>query len=317
MYALIASDLALVETELLTIVQSPVQMLTDISVHLTRAGGKRLRPALYLLCARQSVNRVVEPITIAAAIELIHMATLVHDDVIDCAETRRGNPTANSQWGNHSSVLAGDFLFAKAFSLIAAQGNVQIIRILADVICSMSEGEIVQIRESFNSKQSEADYYARIAQKTADFIAGSLQCGAITAGMNPNEIEGLRLYGYNIGMAFQITDDILDFTASPEQLGKPVANDLRQGIITLPVIHAMEHSNYGQELRDMIASRNMNDKDIERGLSIVREAGSIDYAYQQVASYLHNACQVLPLSLDTAIRAALLEIADFVGLRKY
>ena len=317
MYAMIASDLVLVENELLTVIQTPVEMLTQISSHLTKAGGKRLRPALYLLCARQTTTPAVDPIAIAGAIELIHMATLVHDDVIDNAATRRGFPTANTQWGNHASVLVGDFLFSKAFSLVADQGNNQILKILADVICSMCEGEIIQIKESFNPLQSEADYYSRIAKKTADLIAGSIHCGAITAGMNSSDIQALRHYGHSIGMAFQITDDILDFTASTEQIGKPVANDLRQGIITLPVIHAIHHSNYRQQLKDSILRREMTDVDIERGLDIVHSTGSVAYSYSQVDRYLNEARQVLPASLDNATRKALLETANFVGLRKY
>lgn len=316
-YTMIASDLLLVEKELLTVIQTPEDMLTQIGAHLTKAGGKRLRPALYLLCARLSKAPLVDPIAVAAAIELIHMATLVHDDVIDNAATRRGIPTANVVWGNHPSVLAGDFLFAKAFSLVAAQGNSQIVSVLADVICSMCEGEIVQIKECFNSHQTEADYYARIAKKTADFIVGSIQCGAVTAGLSSGDIEALRIYGKGIGLAFQITDDILDFTASSKQLGKPAANDLRQGIITLPAIHAMMHSSHGQQLRDMIARRDMTDADIEQGLAIVHDAGSIEYAYSQVDRCLDEARRAVPASIDEITRRALWEVADLIGQRSY
>ena len=314
---MIASDLQLVENELLSVLNSPVEMLEKIGIHLTKAGGKRLRPALYLLCARLSDAPGVNPIAVASAIELIHMATLVHDDVIDNAETRRGIPTANTVWGNHPSVLAGDFLFAKAFSLVAAQGNNQIVSILAAVICSMCEGEIIQIKESFNHDQNEADYYARIAKKTADFIVGSIQCGAVTAGLNMKDTEALCSYGKNIGLAFQITDDILDFTASSEQLGKPTANDLRQGIITLPVIHAMEHSHYGQELKEIIFRREMTDNDIERGLAIVHDADSVEYSYAQVKKCIIEAKNVLPLTLEHRTRMTLLEIADLISYRKY
>lgn len=314
---MIDNDLQLVENELLSVIQTPIQTLEKIGTHLTKAGGKRLRPALFLLCARLSAVPAVSPIAVASAIELIHMATLVHDDVIDNAETRRGIPTANTVWGNHPSVLAGDFLFAKAFSLVASQGNSEIVGILASVICSMCEGEILQIKEAFNHKQIEADYYTRIAKKTADFIVGSIQCGAVAAGMNQSDTMALCTYGKNIGLAFQITDDILDFTASSQQLGKPTANDLRQGIITLPVIHAMDHSQYGHELREIIYRREMTENNIERALGIVQDAASIEYSYAKVKQCILEAKEALPVSLDEKIRTALLHVADLIGYRKY
>ena len=317
MYAMIAADMARVETELLTTIQTPVTMLQDFSVHLSKAGGKRLRPALYLLCARQSASPSVSPIAIAAAIELIHMATLIHDDVIDKSPTRRGIPTANALWGNHAAVLGGDFLFARAFSLVATEGDYNIIKILADVICALSEGEIIQMAETFNADQTEEGYYARIAKKTAEFIAGSIQCGALTADMTAEDVAAMRQFGYDIGMAFQIIDDILDITASSAQIGKPVANDLRQGVITLPVIHAIHHGPRGSELQDIIRRREMTASDIEICLTIMEEASSVPYSYRQVARYLDDARFVLPASLDKGIRAALLEVADFVGLRQY
>lgn len=316
-FAMVAGDLALVEAELLNAIQTPVEMLSDISAHLTKAGGKRLRPALYLLCAKQGPTTGSDKISVAVAIELIHMATLVHDDVIDNAATRRGIATANTQWGNHASVLSGDFLFAKAFSMVAAKGNSDVLKILADVVCSMCEGEIIQIKESFNADLLEADYYGRIAKKTADFIAGSARIGAITSKMSPTDIQALHQYGYALGMAFQITDDILDFTSSAQQLGKPAGNDLRQGIITLPIIHALRDRTSGQQLKELILQRKMNEADIKQGLAIIHNAGSIEYAYNQVAQYLQRAREALPQSLDSSVRTALLEVADFVGIRKY
>lgn len=316
-FAMVTSDLALVEAELLSVIQTPVQMLADISSHLTKAGGKRLRPALYLLCAKQGAVSNCDIISVAAAIELIHMATLVHDDVIDSAATRRGIATANAQWGNHASVLSGDYLFAKAFSIVAAKGSNEILRILADVISSMCEGEIVQIKESFNPDQLESDYYDRIAKKTADFIAGSARIGAISAGMSAADAQALHDYGYALGMAFQITDDILDFTSSVQQLGKPAGNDLRQGIITLPIIHALRNHTFGPQLREIILRRQMNEDDLKQGLAIVHKAGAIEYSYSQVSRYLQQARDILPHSLNEPVRAALLEVADFVGKRNY
>ncbi|SDF19949.1 polyprenyl synthetase family protein [Sporolituus thermophilus] len=317
MFALVEADLRAVEQALAEIIHSPVDQLTQVGRHLLQAGGKRLRPALYLLCAksRQGETRALVPV--AVAIEMIHMATLVHDDVIDNAATRRGLPTANSRWGNHVSVLSGDFLFAKAFSTVARHATPAMLRILTDVVCSMCEGEILQIRDTFSVEQSEEDYLVRIAKKTADFIAASCELGGLSAGLAPDEVAALRRYGHAVGMAFQITDDILDITATSAQLGKPAGNDLRQGILTLPVLYALQHSPCREELRRLVISRDLDELGLERGLTIVRDSGGIEYAYEHVSRYLKEARLALPADLDGIVRQTLLAIADFVGLRKY
>nr|WP_284708578.1 polyprenyl synthetase family protein [Sporomusa sphaeroides] len=299
-----------------SIIQSPVDMVNDIGVHLVQAGGKRIRPALYLLCARGGVPNQAELLPMAVAIELIHMATLVHDDIIDNAATRRGRPTANARWGNHSSVLTGDYLFAKAFSaIILARKNM--LKILTDVICNICEGEIIQLKEAFNANQTEADYRLRVAQKTADFIAASCELGAIAGGLDEKSVIRVREYGYALGMAFQITDDILDITASAEQLGKPVGNDLRQGIVTLPVIYALKNSPRSDELRNIIINQKMSDDEVKRGLEIIHQTEAVEYSYGQVHTYLQHARNSLPATLNSSVRESLFAVADFVGLRKY
>jgi len=317
MFEIVQNDLALLETELLSVIQSPETLITDMSKHLVEAGGKRLRPALYFMCAKTRVCTKDELVPIAVAIELIHMATLVHDDVIDNAATRRGRRTANSCWGNHSSVLIGDYLFAKAFSIIANKVNNQMLKVLTDVICSMCEGEINQNRSTFNADQLESDYLGRIAQKTADFIAGSCELGGLVAGLSKQDVDDLREYGYSLGMAFQITDDILDVTASSEQMGKPVGNDLRQGIVTLPVIYALQHSPDRDELRDIVQTENMSEEQNKRGLAIIHESEAIEYCYGRVADYLKKARDIIPKSIDLEHKQAFIAVADFVGLRQY
>lgn len=317
MFEIIQNDLNELEGELLSVIHSQEELITDISKHLVKAGGKRLRPALYLVCARSKCNDLKTIMPMALAIELIHMATLVHDDVIDDASTRRGRPTANACWGNYQSVLTGDFLFAKAFSVVALQVEKAMLKVLTDVMCSMCEGEIIQDKESFNPDQSEEQYLARIAKKTADFIAASCELGAMAAGLPADDVEALRKYGYSIGMAFQITDDILDVTASSEQIGKPAGNDLRQGIVTLPVIYALEKSKHKDELREIILNRVATPEAVKRGLAIVHDTDAIEYSYQRVADYLRAARDVLPASIPVDLKQCLLEVADFVGLRKY
>ena len=317
MFDVVESDLKRLEHELCSVIHSPEQLITDMSKHLVEAGGKRLRPALYFMCAQNKVCDTEKLVTMAVAIELIHMATLVHDDVIDNSDMRRGRPTANSCWGNHSSVLIGDYLFSKAFSLVANKVSNQKLKVLTDVICSMCEGEINQNRSTFHADQVENDYFGRIAQKTADFIGASCELGALAAALPSNEVQAFRKYGYSLGMAFQITDDILDITASEEQLGKPVGNDLRQGIVTLPVIYALNNSPHRAELREIVSTPDMSEEKIKRGLAIIQKTEAVEYSYSRVADYLKTARSIIPESVDIEHKEAFIAVADFVGLRNY
>ncbi|HWQ61440.1 MAG TPA: polyprenyl synthetase family protein [Negativicutes bacterium] len=316
-FALVQGELAAVEQELASIIHSRVDLVTDIGDHLLRAGGKRLRPALYILCAKSGRPFPAGLAPVAAAIELIHMATLVHDDVIDDAATRRGMATANARWGNHVTVLAGDYFFAKAFSLIAAHAGGEALKILTGTICAICEGEISQAKELFNPAQTEEDYLARIGKKTAGFIAASCELGALTAGLPLHDVQALRQYGYAIGMAFQITDDLLDITASSEQIGKPAGNDLRQGVLTLPIIYALQQSADREELRRIVAARDMADEHVQRGIAVVHTTDAVEYCYRRVSDYLAAARRALPASLPEEVRKSLRDVADFVGLRKY
>ncbi len=316
-FDIVQADLVAVEKALYSTIQSPVDLVNDIGGHLVQAGGKRLRPALYLLCARGGNPDPNELLPMAVALELIHMATLVHDDVIDNASIRRGRPTANSRWGNHSSVLTGDYLWARAFSSIASVAKPNMLKILTDIISSMCEGEIVQLQQAFNPNQDEADYRLRVAQKTADFIAASCELGALSGGLDERDVGQVREFGYAIGMAFQITDDILDITSSAEQLGKPVGNDLRQGIITLPTIYALKASAHRDELRNIVVNQNMTDDDVRRGLEILHDTDAVEYSYRQVDSYLQHGRNSLPTTLNEPVRQALLAVADFVGMREF
>ncbi len=316
-FALVQAELAAVEQELASIIDSRVDLVTDIGDHLLRAGGKRLRPALYILCAKSGRPFPTGLAPVAASIELIHMATLVHDDVIDNAATRRGMATANARWGNHVTVLAGDYLFAKAFSLIAAHAGSDALKILTGTICAICEGEISQAKQLFNPEQTEEEYLDCIGKKTAGFIAASCELGALTAGLPLHDVHALRQYGYGIGMAFQITDDVLDVTASSEQIGKPAGNDLRQGVLTLPIIYALQHSADREELRRIIAARDLADEHVRRGIAIVHTTDAVEYCYRRASDFLAAARRSLPASLPDEVRKALRDVADFVGLRKY
>ena len=305
-----------IETELAAAIRSQDDLVTDMGSHLLLAGGKCLRPGLYFLCARNSRGISSKKMPVAVAIELIHMATLVHDDVLDNAAVRRGVSTANARWGNHASVLAGDYLFAKAFSLLA-EANTQALKILSDVICAICEGEVSQIRDQFNPYQTEADYLKRISQKTAGFIAASCKLGAMAAQLDTATVEALHQYGDAVGMAFQITDDILDITASEEQIGKPVGNDLRQGILTLPVIYALQTSPRQDELKKLALAKDMSDSKLKQCMNIIHETSAVEYTYQRVSKYLELARQSIPSSLADDVQEALFAVVDFVGHRKY
>ena len=240
----IKEDLAVLEPALLEATKAKVELVTEIGSHLVKSGGKRLRPALFFLAARSGGDYQRERIMpLAVALEMIHMASLVHDDVIDNADTRRGSATANSKWGNQISILSGDYLFAKAFYMVASgefskRVNVQ----LASLICDLSAGEIIQNKETYTACIDEEEYYDRIAKKTANFIAISCQLGADVAKLPEKTVDALYDFGYCIGMAFQLTDDLLDLTSDSKKLGKPAGNDILQGIVTLPAIHALNVS---------------------------------------------------------------------------
>lgn len=314
LFGLIEAELMAVESELAHEIRSKTDLVTDIGNQLLLAGGKRLRPALYLLCARSGNDENLNgTIPVAVAIELIHMATLVHDDVLDDATVRRGVSTANAQWGNYISILSGDYLFAKAFSLISESSTTQTLQFLTNVICEICEGEISQFRNKFNPYQTEDDYLKRIAQKTAGFIAVSTQLGAMAAGLDHTEIEELHQYGYAIGMAFQIIDDVLDITASMEQIGKPVCNDLREGILTLPIIYALQRSPRHNELRKLILTQDMSDNHLEQSMFILNETNAVEYTYQRVREYLQLACKSIPNSLPDNVQKALLGVTHFIG----
>ena len=318
MFNIVKKDLEVLEEEMLSVIYSPIELITNIGTHLVEAGGKRLRPALYFLATRCKKIEGKNVMPLAVAIEMIHMATLVHDDVIDSAATRRGIATANAKWGNQLSILSGDYLFAKAFSLVAKNGySSQVMVILSDIICDLSEGEIIQNKETFKASEDKAEYYDRIAKKTANFIAASCQLGGLVTGLNEEEVEALREYGYAIGMAFQITDDILDLTATSAQIGKPAGNDILQGIVTLPVIHALSVSADAEELRTIVTTRDMDEAMLKRGLEIVHATDAIEYSYAKVKEYLDKARSILPNSISEEIRETYVTVADFIAMREF
>ena len=319
MFDVVRADLEALEEGLLDAVGSPYGLVTEIGTHLVHAGGKRIRPGLCILAARSGKNFSLERILpLAETLELIHTASLVHDDVIDGAGTRRGAETANARWGSQIAILSGDYIFARAFALIATEGyGGYILKRLSELVCNLSIGEIIQNEMIYKASRDLDAYYERIQKKTADFLEICCELGAVVGGLDPADAKALARYGHAIGMAFQITDDILDILQTEEQIGKPAGNDIRQGIVTLPVIRALSVSSDAKELETIVTNRKMADEDVRRALAIVRETDGVDFAMKRADDYLAHAKEILPASLPKEVREAYEMVADFIGDRDF
>lgn len=319
MFDLIKSDLAELEIALQEAVSAPEKIITEIGTHLVASGGKRLRPAIYFLAARCGGSfSLQEAMPLGVALEMMHMASLVHDDVIDSADTRRGSATANAKWGNQISILAGDYLFAKAFALVAENNySKRVDRQLARLICDLSSGELIQNKEIYHASCDVDEYFERIAKKTANFIAIACQLGGDVAKLPESQIQALYDFGYNVGMAFQLTDDLLDLTSDDKTLGKPAGNDILQGIVTLPAIRALEVSPDRDELRRIVTDRSMTPEMVQRALEIVRASDGIEFTRKKVEEFLHGAIAALPEEMPEEIKESYRMVVSFVGGRKF
>jgi heptaprenyl diphosphate synthase len=305
-----------VERELHAVLDSPNELLAEASSHLFRAGGKRLRPAFALLAAKFHNYDLKKVLPVALSLELAHMATLVHDDVVDGSGLRRGLPSIKALWGNRVSTHTGDYLFAKCMIILLSNyDNPIFINVLAHTCMKMCEGEIIQF--SGTNRSDLRDYLRRIRCKTALLIRASCQLGAVATGAPPQVYNTLGRFGYCLGMAFQITDDVLDMVADQEQLGKPVGGDLRQGIITLPVILALSVSPQRERLLTLVEKEQKTEEDIQEAIRLTKECGGIDLALQVAEKYLAKARTCLQTLPDIPARRSLFEAAEFVRIRSY
>ena len=325
-FDLVREDLALVEQEIAAQNSAAIEPVCEISSYLREGGGKRLRPALLLLAAGASGYRGNSAIRLGAVVEMIHSATLIHDDVIDGADTRRGRPSANARWGNHMSVLAGDWLYMQSFEMALRERNFAVLDILIDLTQNMVEGELLQLTRLGQMDLNEAEATELAYRKTACLFSGCSRLGAVL-GKQPKEVEdGLADYGRNAGLAFQLVDDLLDFTASPEKLGKPVLSDLKEGKVTLPLIFALQaqarartgatatHANgNGRRLvSKVLEERDFRNVRPEEITSLVRETGALKRATQMAKEYVQRAKASLEVLPDTEYRRALLAVPDFI-----
>ncbi|KYH33139.1 polyprenyl synthetase family protein [Neomoorella mulderi] len=311
----VQADLQEVEAELLRQVDAPDPVLSQAARHLVQAGGKRLRPAFAILAAKCCGAPLERVLPLAVALEMIHMATLVHDDVIDASPIRRGRPTVWARWGQELSLHTGDYLFARSLLLVATYDDPRIPSILASTSVKMVQGELYQLAGTFDLEVTLRDYLKRIYRKTALLIAASCQLGAIAAGAGEDFIRHLYHYGRNLGMAFQITDDVLDMVADPERLGKPIGSDLRQGVITLPAIYALRCSPKKQKLVCLLAKRDKTATEILEVIDLIKDCGGIDYALGLAERYLARARQQAIFLPEGQARDTLMGLTYFVRTR--
>ena len=288
--------------------------VSEIAAYLLGGGGKRLRPALLLLSTRYAGRRDQSAIRLAAVVELLHSATLIHDDVIDSAGTRRGRPSANSKWGNHRSVLTGDWLYMQSFQMALDERNFRILDVLIDVTQKMVEGELIQLEKIGRIDVTEDDALRLATYKTACLFSGCARLGAVLGGLEGEEEQALADYGRYAGLAFQLVDDLLDFTASAQQLGKPVLSDLKEGKVTLPLIYAMEngHRDARGLVARVLAEKEFDSVKPETIVSLVHESGALGRVRNLAHDYAQRAKACLNGHRDSEYARALVTLPDFI-----
>lgn len=314
MFEPVRADLEAVEREYARQVQSQVDVIPQIGTYIQESGGKRVRPAVLLMAARLCGYTGPRAILNAAVVEFIHTATLVHDDIIDDAEVRRGRKAVHSRWGNDVTVLAGDFLYIKSMAMALTQDTLDIVRMLCDVTLRMIEGEIYQLTKNGVVDLVEEEHFEIIRRKTAYLFAGCAQIGGMLGEVGIEKETALREYGFNLGITFQLVDDLLDFTGEAEALGKPIGGDLREGKITLPIIHLMSHGGADAQalVRRIVRERHVTPEEWTRLKGLLAEHRSIEYAYERAVEFGEAAKQHLRVFAPSHERDALMALADYV-----
>jgi octaprenyl-diphosphate synthase len=313
----VKEDFAAVNQLIIDQLHSDVELVESIGHYLVEAGGKRLRPLMVLLSARALNYTGEQHLHLAAIIEFIHTATLLHDDVVDMSNLRRGKPTANAQWGNAPSVLVGDFLYSRAFQMMVAIGNMEIMAILSNATNVISEGEVQQLVNAKNPDIGEAEYLTVINKKTAVLFAAACEIAAVLSGATPEQRKALRAYGHHIGMAFQLVDDALDYTGDAATLGKNVGDDLAEGKPTLPLIHAMNKGSTEQSQLIAEAIRAGDASQLSAILEVVTATGAITYTLDCAREHVNNAKKQLDTLMDNRYSQAMVQVAEFALARQF
>jgi len=321
--AVVATDFEAVNQVIVDQLYSDVALVESIGHYIIDAGGKRMRPVLVLLSARSCHYVGTDHIRLAAVIEFIHTATLLHDDVVDMSTMRRGRPTANQKWNNPSSVLVGDFIYSRAFQILVSIGSMDIMKIIADTTNRIAEGEVLQLINKHNSAATQESYMNVIRHKTAILFQAAAECGALLAGAPESQRRILRDAGMHIGMAFQLIDDVLDYDGDTTTMGKNVGDDLAEGKPTLPLIHAMRNADASDaallkqciEKGNQLASADQLGAQLAHVVSIVRKCGSLEYTRQLAIHEADSAISLLQSLPDTIFRKALQDMANLAVRR--
>ncbi len=317
--ALVGEDLKEVNRLIVERMASPVVLIPQLAGHIVAGGGKRLRPLLTLACARLCGYTEKRHIALAASVEFIHTATLLHDDVVDESELRRGLASANTLWGNKASVLVGDFLFSRSFELMVEAGSLKVLEILAQASSVIAQGEVMQLSISNDTATGEDAYLEVVRSKTARLFAAACRISAVVAGRPEAEELALDSYGTDLGVAFQLVDDVLDYSANQRELGKTVGDDFREGKITLPVIVANARGDGAEKAfwRRTLEDLDQREGDLDEALRLMARHRALDEAMAHARCYAERARQALRPFPESPVKAALLEVADFCVERAY
>jgi octaprenyl-diphosphate synthase len=309
----IKDDLAEIETALKSQLTPYLDLVLKTASHILFNGGKRLRPLLMVLSARICDYRGKDDKKFSCIFEYLHAATLLHDDLVDGAELRRGKPVAHNEWGNSTAVLVGDFMLARALSVAAETGSLKVIRIISKVTEDMTQGEIHQLQNRENLSFSEEEYLEMIRRKTAMLIQGACRVGAVIAGANEKKEAALSVYGFNLGMAFQMADDLLDYLADTQILGKNIGADLKEGKLTLPVIYTLKTADQKDRefAKKMIADKDFSVQDFEKLIELLKKYGGLRYTIERATENISAAKQALSIFKPTKTKKLLEDIADY------
>ena len=316
---LVADDLKAANIAIVERMHSPVSLIPQLAGHIIAAGGKRLRPMLTLASARMCGYTGDRHVLLSACIEFIHTATLLHDDVVDESDLRRGAASANALWGNKPSVLVGDFLFTRSFALMVEDGDLEVLRILSQGSSILAEGEVLQLVTANDTETSESAYMEVIQAKTAELFAAAAELGPVIAERPKKEQEAFRAYGLNLGIAFQLVDDVLDFSAKQEKLGKAVGDDFREGKITLPIVLAFARGSDEERTfwRRTMEELDQNDGDIEHAMELLEKHKALTDTIERARHFGAIARDALGVFPESDIKTALLDVVDFCIDRAY